>query len=98
MEQAMFRAAYFLALSSCYRGKQSYPKQGCLVTQGAAELPCCPDQRRTTLRPEPPVCRIAATASSVSPPTASLLSITGLGRLGVADGGVAMTYAELGLK
>ena len=42
MEQAMFRVP-FLALSSCYGSKQSYPESGCLVAQGAAEFPCCPD-------------------------------------------------------
>ena len=40
VEQAMFRAP-FLAPSSGYGGKQSCPKEGCLVTQGAAELHCC---------------------------------------------------------
>ncbi len=35
------------------------------VVKGAAELPCCPYYRRTTLWPKPPVCRIAAIFSAL---------------------------------
>ena len=41
----MFRAP-FLAPSSFYGGKQSAPKESCLVTQGAAELSAAPGESR----------------------------------------------------
>ena len=69
----MFRAP-FLAPSSYYRGEQCVPEEGCSVAQVDAEFHCCYGQRKTTIRPEPPVGRSVTTAPSVSTPAASSLA------------------------
>ena len=90
--------APFLAPSSGYGGKQSCPKEGCLVTQGAAGLRCCSGFREERPYGLSRLCAgLQLAASSVTAPAAFTALPSPQGLKDCRDG-VVMTCAEFGLK